>query len=151
MNFKNIRGEDISISDIAKLISKDYDYTEYVGTDSQVHRDKKSVLYATCIVLYRKGKGGTMYISKNFEPHISSLRQRLTKEVWKSLDTSFNLLKFLPKNTEIVVHIDSNKSRKHKSGNYTEELVGMVVGQGFKYKIKPDAWAAQSVADRFSK
>jgi Ribonuclease H-like len=36
---------------------------------------------------------------------------------------------------------------KHKSSAYVQELVGLVVGQGFKALIKPEAWAATHAAD----
>lgn len=151
MDFTDGTGKVFTVAEIAALITKAYDYTVYVGSDSQVHRKKRAVLYATCIVLYKQGKGGAIYVNKTWEPYPNSLRQRLSNETWRSIETSFALAPHLPKNAEIVIHVDTNKSKKFKSGNHTEELVGMVVGQGFKYRIKPDAWAAQCVANRFSK
>ena len=35
----------------------------------------------------------------------------------------------------------------HRSSAYVQELVGLVVGQGFKALIKPDSWAASHAAD----
>jgi predicted RNase H-related nuclease YkuK (DUF458 family) len=35
----------------------------------------------------------------------------------------------------------------HKSSAYVQELVGLVVGQGFKALIKPQSWAASHAAD----
>ena len=35
----------------------------------------------------------------------------------------------------------------HKSSAYVQELVGLVVGQGFKALIKPESWAATHAAD----
>lgn len=90
-------------------------------------------------------------MAKSKERYAESLRQRLMNETWKSLETSFELQTLLPKNVEIIIHADVNKKKKWKSGQYMEELVGMVVGQGFKVAVKPDAWAAQHVADKFSR
>jgi hypothetical protein len=33
------------------------------------------------------------------------------------------------------------------SSKYVQELVGLVVGQGFAVRIKPDAWCAAHAAD----
>jgi predicted RNase H-related nuclease YkuK (DUF458 family) len=75
-------------------------------------------------------------------PRIQSLRERLTKEVWRSLEIAM----LLPEH-DLTVHIDANPSEKHMSSRYLQELVGMVVGQGFKALWKPDSWAATHAAD----
>jgi predicted RNase H-related nuclease YkuK (DUF458 family) len=36
---------------------------------------------------------------------------------------------------------------RFKSSAYVQELVGLVVGQGFKALIKPESWAASHAAD----
>jgi len=151
MKFKSYDGQDVTLQEICDLIEDSSFYEVWIGSDSYVRNAIKKVQYSTCIVLYKQGKGGRIFISKSMEPMVDSLRQRLMNEVWMSLETCFEFKELLPSNTEIVVDLDINKSRKHKSGNYCEELVGMVVGQGFKCRVKPDAWAAQSAADRFSK
>lgn len=151
MNFKDINGNVVSVEDIASFIQDDSFYEIYVGTDSKVKKKDRQVTYATCIVLYKRNKGGRIFIKKDKKPLAASLRERLTNEVWRSIEISLELSKILPKNAEIVVHIDANKSQKHKSGDFHQELASMVSGQGFKFKLKPDAWAAQSVADKFSK
>lgn len=151
MKFKNSKGEIVPLTDIVSLITDDYEYQVFVGTDSQVHKKKKCVVYATCVVLYKKGKGGRVFVSKDPMPYANSLRERLTNEVWRSLSVSFELSQMLPSNVEIVIHVDVNKSLKYKSGNYHQELVSLVTGQGYKCRIKPYAWAAQCIADHFTK
>jgi predicted RNase H-related nuclease YkuK (DUF458 family) len=149
MNFKDACGNDVTMNDIVKYIENGFEYDVYVGTDSQVKN--KKVTFATCIVLHKKSKGGKVFICRETFPHRGSLKSRLMEEVWKSVQVSIGLSQILPGNCDIIVHVDVNKSMKHKSGIYQDELVGVVVGQGFKCFIKPDAWAAQSVADRWSK
>lgn len=150
MKFRDTSGSVYSYEDIPKLLEPGFKYEVYVGTDSKVKKSDKKVIYATCIVLYRKGKGGKILLNKDKRSLPNSLRERLATEVWKSLETSMELTKLLP-GVEITVHVDVNKSQKYKSGDHCQELVSMVVGQGFKCVVKPDAFAAQSVADRFSK
>ena len=36
----------------------------------------------------------------------------------------------------------------HRSSRYVQELVGLVVSQGFRAVIKPESWAASRAADR---
>lgn len=151
MNFKNSQGQVVPLADIPSMFEEGYEYELYVGSDSQVNRKKKCVVYATCIVLYKKGKGGRVLVARDHLPYANSLRERLTNEVWRSLTVAFELQKILPANVETVIHIDVNHSRKHKSGEYNKELVSLVTGQGFKYRIKPYAWAAQCIADHFTK
>jgi predicted RNase H-related nuclease YkuK (DUF458 family) len=151
MTFKNSQGISFTLKEIVDLTNQDCEYQIFLGTDSQLHKSIKSVIYATCIVLYKKGKGGIVFTKKKKNLLNCTLKERLMKEVWLSLEVAFELSSLLTKNIELIVHIDVNKSPKHKSGSYMHELVSLIAGQGFKVAVKPDAWAAQSVADRFCK
>lgn len=151
MKFKDSENKTIEMEEIPSFISDHpSEYEIYIGTDSKVKKKDKRVIYATCIILYKKGRGGKILIAKERKSLPNSLRERLAIEVWKSIETSIELSKYLP-NVQIVVHVDVNQSQKYKSGDFCQELVSMVVGQGFKCVVKPNAWAAQSVADKFSK
>lgn len=150
MKFRDSTGKVYAYEDIPKLLEPGVHYQVYVGTDSKVKKSDKKVIYATCIVIYKKGKGGKILLCKEKRPLPNSLRERLALEVWKSIETSMELSKHIP-NVDITIHVDVNQSQKYKSGDFCQELVSMVVGQGFKCVVKPDAFAAQSVADRFSK
>lgn len=150
MKLRDIDGNPVSLEMIPNLLDKDKEYQIFIGTDSKIIRSEKKVKYATCIVLYKKGNGGKVLVAKEKAPIPSSLKERLSHEVWRSLELCMELNKVLP-NIETVIHIDVNKSNKHKSGKYYQELVSLVVAQGFKCQVKPDAFAAQTIADRLSK
>ena len=151
MIFKNSKDESISLKEIIELADRNCEYQIFLGTDSQLHKSIKSIIYATCIILYKKGKGGVIFTKKKKTINNITLRERLMKEAWLSLEVAFELSKLLTNNIELVIHIDANKSPKYKSGLYVNELVSLVSGQGFQVVVKPDAWAAQSVADRSCK
>ena len=151
MIFEDSSGRETTLQEISDLISKDHEYEIFVGSDSQIRKKLRKVVYVTCVVLYRKGKGGKIFMAREQEKFCPSLRERLMNEVWRSLSISFDLKKILPSNVEIVVHVDVNPKKKFKSSDYCQELVNMVTGQGFKCRVKPDAFAAQNVADKFSK
>jgi predicted RNase H-related nuclease YkuK (DUF458 family) len=78
-------------------------------------------------------------------PREHSLRKRLLQEVWFAVEVALQLTDICP--GRLTVHIDANPVEKHASSKYLQELIGMVVGQGFKALWKPDAWAATHVAD----
>ena len=151
LKFKDSRGVLTSYQDIIDLVKKDYNYEVFIGSDSQAHRKLKRVVYVTCIVLYCKGKGGRVFMARENKRYANSLRERLMNETWRSLEVAFVLSELLPDNVELVIHVDVNKNKKYKSSKHYQELVGMVTGQGFECRIKPHAWAAQAVADKFSK
>jgi predicted RNase H-related nuclease YkuK (DUF458 family) len=148
MHFRDYENNIISIDDIITNILVPSEYKIFIGTDSQIKRKDKKVIYASCIVLYHIGKGGKIYTSKHKSSIPNSLKERLTNEVWRSLEVAMSLKN---KNIEIIIHVDANKSTKHKSGFFQQELASMVESQGYKCETKPNAFAASSVADRFVK
>ena len=115
----------------------------HIGTDSQ--QTGRLTQFVTVVVILTPRKGGRVAYRREVVPRIASLRERLLKEVWKSVDLG---LQFSPVVVgELTVHIDANPVVTHKSSAYVQELVGLVVGQGFKALIKPESWAASHAAD----
>jgi len=150
--FRNFDNEEIDlIEQIENSLKSGYDYKIYIGTDSQLHKNAKKTVYATAVVLHKQNRGGRCFVKKRFQRRKVALSERLKNEVWYSLETALEIAEEFSENVEIVVHIDCNNSMKHKSGQYKEQLIGMIVGQGFKCCIKPEAFAAQSVANKFSR
>lgn len=123
--------------------------TVYIGTDSQ--QDAQQTQFVTVFVIHNKGKGGRAFYAVDTVPRIRSLRERLLKEVWMSVQLALEVSPFLNEENELEVHIDANPNVKFKSSAYVKELVSLVVSQGFKALIKPDAWAAMHIADHIVK
>lgn len=112
----------------------------HIGTDSlQVGRWTQ---FVTVAVIHTPGKGGRVAYAKDTVPRITSLRERLLKEVWKSVELAMALGE-LP----LTVHVDANPDERHASSKYLQELVGLVMAQGFRTLIKPESWAASHTAD----
>ena len=151
MIFKDAYGKIVTLQEIVNLVENDHEYDVFVGSDSQVFKKKKCVTYVTCIVLYKRGKGGRIFMSRDYEKYANSLKERLAKEVFRSLQVAFELKEILPFNVELTIHIDVNPKKKFKSGEYAQEFISMIVGQGFKCVIKPDAFAAQNCANKSTK
>ena len=70
----------------------------------------------------------------------------VASEVWLSVELGLSLSPVVP--GALSVHIDANPVETHRSSRYVQELVGLVVSQGFRAVIKPESWAASRAADR---
>ena len=118
----------------------------HIGTDSQQAASKTA--FVTVISVLTPGKGGRAFFTKEIVPRISSLRERLQKEAWMSLDTAMDMLaEGMVNQGDITIHVDANPNEAFKSSTYVKELTAMVVSQGFSLKLKPDSWCATHVAD----
>jgi uncharacterized protein len=117
----------------------------HVGTDSL--QDGRYTRFITVVAVLKPSKGGRAAYSQEITPRMTSLRERLMKEVWRSVELGMLLAPLLPDEVKLNVHVDANPNEKFMSSKYVQELVGLVVGQGFNVKIKPDSWAATHAAD----
>ena len=115
----------------------------HIGTDSLSLG--RFTQFVTVVVIHTPMKGGRVAYSREVVPRMTSLRERLLKEVWKSVEVGIALNPTLPGNLNI--HVDANPKEKYASNKYVQELVGLVMGQGFRVILKPDSWAACHTAD----
>jgi predicted RNase H-related nuclease YkuK (DUF458 family) len=115
----------------------------HIGTDSL--QTGRVTQFVTVVVALTPRKGGRVAYRRETTPRITSLRERLLKEVWKSVDLGLQLSPIVA--GDLTVHVDANPVVSHRSSAYVQELVGLVVGQGFKALIKPESWAASHAAD----
>lgn len=121
----------------------------HIGTDSQQAR--KQTAFVTILVVLNKGKGGRAFYVEEFTPRVRSLRERLLREVWLSVNLGLELNAMVPETAGLTVHVDANPNLKFKSSDYVKELTALVVSQGFKTLLKPDSWAASHAADHVVK
>jgi predicted RNase H-related nuclease YkuK (DUF458 family) len=121
-----------------------------IASDSQQRGQQTE--FVTVVTMVRPGKGGRVFFCREFVPRIKDLRSRLWQETWRSTELAMELTKTddafdSPSINVAAVHIDANIDPKHASSKYVEELVGLVMGQGFRAVVKPEAWAASHAAD----
>ena len=118
-----------------------------IGTDSQVK--SKVTEFATVIVFIRKGKGGFMYIHNEITQQKMSIKQRMLMEVGKSIDVAYALCNIFSRyNVDMEVHADINTNPNFKSNDALKEAMGYIVGMGFAFKAKPEAFASSSCANK---
>jgi hypothetical protein len=116
----------------------------HLGTDSlQLRRHTR---FVTVVAILTPGRGGRAIWTRVESPRIASLRERLLREVWLSVELGLKLDPVVP--GALHVHIDANPVARYRSSAYVQELVGLVVSQGFRAVIKPESWAASRAADR---
>jgi predicted RNase H-related nuclease YkuK (DUF458 family) len=144
INEKKIDDINAELTDILNGVK-----TVYVGTDSQQHGLYTE--FVTVIVVHEKMKGARVFYTQEKVPRIKSLRERLLKEVWMSVQLAMEISPMLSEESELQVHCDINTNTKFKSSAYVKEVVSMVVSQGFECKLKPEAWAAGHAADHVVK
>ncbi len=125
-------------------------YKVIIGTDSQVRNE---ICFVTAIVVHRLGKGARYFYRKKLQRKIKSLRQKIFFETALSLEVGGKVANYLAESglddLEVEIHIDVGKQGETR--DLIREVVGMVTGSGFQARIKPDAYAASSVADKHTK
>ncbi|HMQ48588.1 MAG TPA: ribonuclease H-like YkuK family protein [Saprospiraceae bacterium] len=118
-----------------------------IGSDSQVRSGV--VEFATVIVFLREKKGGFMFIANSRDYKKMSLRERMILEVAKSVEIAYALCDLLDKhNVELEVHADINTDPHFQSNVALKQAMGYILGMGFEFKAKPDAFASSSCADK---
>ena len=118
-----------------------------IGTDSQVKG--KETEFAIVIVFIRKGKGGFMYIHNETTTQKMSIKQRMLLEVSKSIDVAYALCRlFTLYGVDMEVHADINTNPSFKSNDALKEAMGYIMGMGFAFRAKPDAFASSSCANK---
>lgn len=118
-----------------------------IGTDSQVRG--KVVEFATVIVFLREKKGGFMYIANYKTEQRMSIRERMILEVARSVEIAYALCAMLDENkVALEVHADINTDPHFKSNTALKEAMGYILGMGFVFKAKPDAFASSACADK---
>ncbi len=118
-----------------------------IGSDSQVRGGV--IEYATVIVFLREKKGGFMFIQNTRVQAKVSLRERMITEVAKSVEIAYALCDLLDKHdVALEVHADINTDPHFQSNTALKEAMGYILGMGFVFKAKPDAFASSSCADK---
>jgi uncharacterized protein len=118
-----------------------------IGTDSQVKGLETE--FATVIVFLREGHGGFMFIHNERTTQQYTIKERMLVEVAKSIEIAYELCNlFTLYNIEMEVHADINTSPNFKSNDALKEAMGYILGMGFAFKAKPEAFASSSCANK---
>jgi uncharacterized protein len=152
--WRKLNGERIKIplaEEVSNVLMREramgHDVKVCIGTDSQVK--SRETEFATVIVFIRKGKGGFMYIHNEVTKQKMSIKQRMLMEVAKSIDVAYELCSIFSRySVDMEVHADINTNPSFKSNDALKDAMGYIVGMGFAFKAKPEAFASSSCANK---
>jgi hypothetical protein len=138
------------ISYINDVPNANYQIT--VGTDSP---GVENPFFVTAVTILRIGNGGRYFWTKSERIQCHNLQERIYKEAMQSITLAQELKSRLRDfgeeffwDNKISVHIDIG--RNGPTRNLIEGVMGMVKGYGLEAVIKPDAFCACVVADKYT-
>jgi uncharacterized protein len=132
---------------IQRETARGYRLKVCIGTDSQVKG--KETEFATVIVFLREGNGGFMFIHNDKSLQNFSIKERMLMEVAKSIEIAYELCNvFTTYHVDMEVHADINTNPNFKSNDALKEAMGYILGMGFAFKAKPEAFASSSCANK---
>ncbi len=128
-------------------------YRLVIGSDSQIKSigKKKEIDFVTAIVIHRQGRGARYFWNRDKLNKAPVLREKIYTETQRSLDLAQDLVPELrkaisPVKYDFEIHIDVGPLGATR--DMIKEVVGMVSGNGYTVKTKPESWGASSVADK---
>ncbi|MBI5370472.1 MAG: hypothetical protein HZA79_00450 [Sphingobacteriales bacterium] len=153
-NWRTLSGERMTVpisEEISKVLAREaaegHDLKVCIGTDSQVKAGVTG--FATVIVFLRKRKGGFMYIRSETTRRRMTIRERMLTEVRMSVEVAYELCNLFSRyGVDMEVHADINTNPNFKSNDALKEAMGYILGVGFAFRAKPDAFASSSCANK---
>jgi uncharacterized protein len=134
--------------------------TVSIGTDSQ-KASQGNYKFATVILIrltedlggVTVGRGGMLISSTyyhNFKKSNKELvNERMVFEVGKSVEVAYEIAPLLDLyDVPLEIHADINPNPNYESNKALQQAVGYILGMGYQFKIKPEAWAASNAADK---
>lgn len=128
-----------------------------IGSDSnekiQNGSKEKYAHVITAIIVYRKGSGGIYFWHKNPAVTVHSLREKIYAETFTSLHFATAFVPYLKKalngqlpKYNLEIHIDVGN--RGETREMIKEVVGIISGNGFVAKTKPESYGASYIADK---
>ena len=119
-----------------------------IGTDSQI-KGQGEFEFGTVIVFLREGKGGFMFIRNERHTKKYAIKERMLIEVGMSINIAYSLCDLFTKyDVDMEVHADINTNPQFKSNVALKEAMGYILGMGYAFKAKPEAYASSSCANK---
>lgn len=153
---------EININESVKLIKNfleerpTSEYSLVIGTDSHektTEGNSKTINLVTAVLVHRKGYGGKYFWRRRNLSNIHSLREKIYAETLESLNFALFYVPLLRRELNghsplynLEIHIDVGDHGDTR--DMIKEVVGMVTGNGFVAKTKPQAYGASYVADK---
>lgn len=143
------------IKEISSFVGQDRHshYRVVIGTDSQAKRinGESEIDFVTAVIIHRLGRGGRYFWKKEKQKKKYVLREKIYTETSMSLALAEELVPLLRQEIpaskyDLEIHIDVGPVGPTRE--MIKEVVGMVRGNGYTAKTKPESYGASTVADR---
>jgi predicted RNase H-related nuclease YkuK (DUF458 family) len=132
-----------------------------IGTDSQ-KASRGSYKFATVILIRTfedlgggiiVGRGGKIISSTYYNDFKAKnkelVNERMVFEVSKSVEVAYEIAPLLDLyEVPLEIHADINPDPIHESNKALQQAIGYILGMGYGFKVKPDAYAASNAADK---
>ncbi|MBN8218986.1 MAG: hypothetical protein J0L75_20275 [Spirochaetes bacterium] len=127
------------------------EYAVIIGTDSQVHA--RETTFVTAVIIHRIGESARFFYRRTESQAKLDLAGRILHETSESIALLEHLvdsavIRRLGREV-IEVHIDAGS--RGKSQRVMDACINYVKGMGYNYRVKPEAYGATHVADRYTK
>lgn len=146
---------------IDEELAKGFNVKVCVGTDSQRGGGKNTYKFATVILLTTSedlgggvitGRGAMIIAATYYNTFKSSAKElvneRMVYEVGKSIEVAYEIAPLLDLyEIKLEIHADINPNPNFESNKALQTAVGYILGMGYSFKIKPNAYAASTGAD----
>ena len=143
------------VSEMAGFVDDDPNrfYRLVIGTDSQTRKinGKEEIDFVTAVVIHRIGRGARYFWKKKKIKMKPILRDKIYTETLLSLGVAQDVVPefrkvISPAKYDFEIHIDVGPLGPTRE--MIKEVVGMVTGNGYIARTKPESWGASSVADK---
>lgn len=147
----------INLLETIKFINSQSPETRiYLGADSaRLMQDNRWIAeYTVAVVVHINGSNGCKVFGEvtrdlDYDKHLNKPSLRLMTEVYKVSEMYHKLYPYIAH--DIEVHLDINPSDKYASNRVIQQAIGYIKGTCNTIpKVKPDAWAASSAADKLT-
>lgn len=164
LSFQSLTHGNLKTDEIIFLIKEflednpNSEYSLVIGTDSHEKNgvsngSGKKINLVTAVLIHRKGFGGKYFWIRKEIGNIHTLRDKIYAETITSLNFATSFVPLLRKglnghspNYNLEIHVDVGEHGDTRE--MIKEVVGMVTGNGFVAKTKPEAYGASYVADK---
>jgi len=134
-------------------------YDIIVGCDSSSGEEPH---FPVAVVILRVGEGGRFFLKRISYPQtkkFSNWKIRVLEEVLLSCELALFLKENLEKKLESLPnsfnwqfrYIHADVGENGATRDMIKEVTGLIRGNGFEPKIKPEAYVASTVADRYAR
>jgi predicted RNase H-related nuclease YkuK (DUF458 family) len=100
------------------------------------------------------GRGG-MLISATYYNDFKAknkelVNERMVFEVSKSVEVAYEIAALLGLyEIPLEIHADINPDPRYESNKALQQAIGYILGMGYGFKVKPEAWTSSYCADKF--